>query len=130
MDNFKGRRNTSGFTQHPENINKGGRPKKLVSHINENLKAEGYEPVTNSQLKECYLQILNLPFERVKEMSQMDGNFPLLYKLVAGEMIGKRGLEMLDRLLDRAIGKPQQSFDHTSGGERINLTISKEDSEL
>lgn len=124
-ENFKGRR--AGFERHPENIHMGGRPKKLVSHINEELAAEGFEPVTVSQLKDCYMQILNLPFDRVKAMATKGDDVPILYSIVAKEMIGKRGLEMLDKLLDRAIGKPQQNVDNRG---TVNVKISKDDSEL
>jgi len=128
--NFGNKGNTKGFREHPENINREGRPRKLVNHINEELKAEGYDPVKPDQVKDAYLTIVNLPFSRIKQMATTKSdNFPALYKIVAREMIGKRGLEMLDRLLDRAIGKATQPLDHTNKGS-INLNISPDDAKL
>ncbi len=126
QDNIIGK----GFDKRPENINKKGRPKKLVSHINTILEGEGYTPVAAEQIKEAYLRILNLPFYKIKEMAKTESqDFPFLYKLVAKEMLGKRGLEMLDRLLDRALGKPVQALDHTTKGS-VNVQISEKDAKL
>ena len=35
----------------------------------------------------------------------------MLYKLCAKELLGKRGAEMLEKLLDRGIGKATQTID-------------------
>lgn len=110
-----------GFDKRPENINKKGRPRKLISHINTELKADGYTPASVDEIKEAYLTLLNLPISKLKEFQNVNNDgYPMLYKLVAKEMLGKRGMEMLEKVLDRAIGKAQQSIDHTSKGESIN----------
>jgi len=109
-----------GFDKRPENINKKGRPRKLISHINTELKNDGYTAATTDEIREAYLTLLNLPISKLKEIQKVDNDdYPMLYKLVAKEMLGKRGMEMLDKLLDRAIGKAQQYIDHTSKGEQI-----------
>jgi len=111
-----------GFDKRPENINKKGRPRKLISHINTELKNDGYTAATTDEIREAYLTLLNLPISKLKEIQKVDNDdYPMLYKLVAKEMLGKRGMEMLDKLLDRAIGKAQQYIDHTSKGDKINI---------
>lgn len=131
IKNFGDKQTSEGFNKNPENINKKGRPKRLVSHINDELKAEGFEPVTQGQVRDAYLTIINLPFNKIKAMATTESeNFPALYKLVAKQMIGKRSLEMLDKLLDRAIGKPTQSIDHTTKGDKISVQLSSDDAKL
>lgn len=104
-----------GFDKRPENINKSGRPRKLISHINTELKADGYTPATTDEIREAYLTLINLPFSKIKEIQDSNNDdYPMLYKLVAKEMLGNRGQEMLEKLLDRAIGKAQQSIDHSN----------------
>jgi hypothetical protein len=122
-----------GFDNRPQNINKNGRPRKLISFINTELKEEGYTPATKDEVSEAYLTMLNLPFSKIKEISDgKNDNYPMLYKLVAKEMLGKRGQEMLEKLLDRAIGKSQQYIDHTTKGEairQVEVTIVKDGSD-
>ena len=103
-----------GFDKRPENINKKGRPRKLISHINKELKQEGFKEASLDEIKCAFLTIINLPLSKIVEIAKKENDeYPLLYKLTAKEMTGKRGMEMLDRLLDRAVGKAQQNVNHS-----------------
>lgn len=103
--------------------NKNGRPRKLVSHINKELSDLGYEVCRMNDIKDAYLTLINLPLSEVSKIAAKDtDDYPILYKLVAKELTGKRGMEMLDRLLDRAIGKAQTKVDVTSDGNEIKQT--------
>ena len=107
LENLKG--NT--FRDKPERINRRGRPRKLVSVVTDELKKQGYSAVAQSEIKEAYLTLLNLPMSKVKAIADPSkDNHPILYKLVAKELIGRRGQEMLERLLDRSIGRPDQNI--------------------
>lgn len=119
----KQKRNTSGLVpfQPGQSGNMKGRPPKLVHHINEELKAEGYEPVKNAQVLDAFQTLINLPISKIaaianKEISYKDesgkivylqqgDNYPLLYRLAAKELLGTRGGEYLEKLLDRSFGK-------------------------
>ena len=104
-----------------QTLNPNGRPPKLVSHINKELLGSGFEPCKVNDIKDAYLTLLNLPLSTIAEIASKETNtdYPMLYKLVAKELAGKRGMDMLEKLLDRAIGKAQQSVDHTTKGEKI-----------
>lgn len=103
-----------GFDKRPENINKKGRPKKLVALINEQLKKEGYSIATRSQILDAYQIIINLPYTKIKEIATSNNDdYPILYKLVARELLGKRGGEYLEKLLGKIIGKPKSELDLT-----------------
>lgn len=109
-----------GFDKNPQNINRTGANRKLISTINKELAEEGFELAKKQDVVDCYLTLIQLPYSKVKEISDVkNDNYPFLYKLVAKEMLGKRGMDMLEKLLDRAIHKPQQSIDHTSKGKEI-----------
>lgn len=112
-----------GFDKRPQNINKKGRPKKLISYVNTSLSKEGYKPATDTEIKEAFLIMINLPFSKIKEIADVknDDGFPMLYKLVAKELMGRRGQEMLEKSLDRGIGRAQQHVDHTTGGDKISI---------
>jgi hypothetical protein len=118
---FGNKINSNGFNKNPQNINKVGAPRRLISVINKELKEEGFEEASAVDLKTAYMTLLNLPLSKIKQISEINNDdYPLLYKLVAKEMLGKRGLDMLEKLLDRAIGKAHQSIDHTTKGNELN----------
>lgn len=120
IEHIKGK----GFDKNPQNINKNGRPPKLVSHLNAELKKEGYEPVSNAQIVDAYTTLLNLPLSKIKEIAAIaNDDYPTIYKLVAKELMGKRGAEMLEKLLDRAYGKSVQRNDVTSDGKEISINL-------
>ena len=112
---------------------KNGRPKKLVSTLNEELKAEGYEEVTDGQVRECFKTMFNLPLSKLSTIAKKESDYPLLYKLIAKELLGKAGSNQLEKMLDRAFGKAKQSQDITSDGDKITgidivfLDASKDD---
>ena len=110
----KGYANLKGntFRDKPERINKSGRPPKLVHHIVAELKAEGYEPVTEGQIIDAYQALMQLPEKKVKDI-QGDKNKPFFLRLVAKWLQSDRGMEMLDRVMDRSFGKVmfRQSLD-------------------
>jgi len=91
--------------------NPKGRPRKLVSHVNEELKKRGIEPVTKQHVMDCQMLLINLTIEEIQEIANPKTDYPMLYKLCAKELLGKRGAEMLEKLLDRGIGKATQTID-------------------
>lgn len=116
-------RNTTGIEKHKwpkgKSGNPNGRPKKLVSHLNAELQAEGYEVVTTVQVKDCYLTLVNLPESRLQAIATNETDYPFLYRLVARELLGNKGADMLERLLDRGHGKAKNTTDITTGGQPI-----------
>jgi len=109
--------NTNGFDKRPK---QAGHPKKLISFVNSELEDNGFTPTNKDEIIRCFLILVNLPIGKINEIAAgVDESYPLLYRLVAKEMSGKRGLEMLEKLLDRAVGKATQAIDHTSKGKSL-----------
>lgn len=106
-------KDAKGFDKNPQNINRKGRPKKLVGVVNDELKAKGYEPVSLSNINDAAMQILNLPLKEVTKIAQKDSNYPLLYKLICKELLGKGAQNMLEKLMDRSFGRTQQKLEHS-----------------
>ena len=102
----KGRENLIPFKKgFDHNRNLKGRPKRMVSNINDELQAEGYEGVTYDDVVSCMRLIVNLPYAKLVEIANKDTDYPLLYKLIAKELIGKNGGQQLDKILDRVFGR-------------------------
>ena len=119
---LSGKDNTNGFQKNPQNINRSGANRKLVSSVIKELQDKGVEPATAGEIKDSYLRFLNLSEKELMEISK-DTEQPMLNRIVAESIIGKKGFEVIQQLLDRAIGKASQSIDHTSAGEQIQPTI-------
>jgi hypothetical protein len=116
---------SNGLDKNPQNIYKGGGNRNLISAVNLNLKAQGYEAAKKHEITETFLIMLNLPLSKVMEIAkQTNDEYPMLYKIVAKELRGKRGATMLERMLDRAIHKPTQSID--IDGSIISTTLKVE----
>lgn len=108
-----------------ESGNPNGRPPKVFSALSKEWKERGFEPATPTRVREVYEYLLALPLQEVieiagspKQPGEMD-DYPALVRLVAKEMIGKNGREMLKEMIDRAHGRPKQAVDFTSAGNEI-----------
>lgn len=103
--------------------NPKGQPLKLVSYVNRELATEGYKPVTNREVINAFQTLINLPLEKIAAIANGSG-YPILYRLVAKELHGKRGADYLEKLLDRAYGKAKQAMELTGAdGEAIQINI-------
>ena len=122
-DNFKGKQNTNGFKENPENINKEGKNRKSFSSINKDLIEKGIEPLKKKDLINAYELIFNSDEEELKTISK-DPSTPYGLKLIITELNDKktRSKAMAD-YRDYMFGKAQQNIDTTSGGEAIKPII-------
>lgn len=99
--------------------NPKGRPKKLVSTILAELKEEG-ELVTRSLVEQTYQVLMSLTQEQLTRIAS-DKKQPMINRIVSKEMLGKKGFEIIEKMMDRANGKPaiKADVDHTTGGDKI-----------
>lgn len=89
----------------PGNLaNPNGRPKKFVSFVIDELKQAGYENVKRSQIVDIYELLLSLPQHKLVEMGS-DDNCPMIYRIIAKEMLGRRGFDVIEKMIDRAQGR-------------------------
>lgn len=106
-----------------ETANPNGRPPKVFSAIVKQWKEAGFEPATPTRVREAYEYLLSLPMYQVIEIAgkneDKSNDLPALLRIVAKEMLGKRGKEMITEMLDRAHGKAKQQIDATSDGKQI-----------
>jgi hypothetical protein len=94
---------------------KNGRPRKWISE----LKESGYK---SSEVNDCILVMLSMTLEELADVYK-NPKATILEKTVANALkrsLEKGSLYSLDTLLNRAVGKPKESIDHTTKGENIN----------
>lgn len=98
-----------------ESGNPNGRPRKWIS----DLKEKGYKP---SEVNDCILVMLSMTLEELAEVYK-NPKATIMEKTVANALkksLEKGSLYSIDTLLNRAVGKPKESIDHTTKGEGIN----------
>lgn len=101
--------------QKGESGNPNGRPRKWISE----LKESGYK---SSEVNDCILVMLSMTLEELADVYK-NPKATILEKTVANALkrsLEKGSLYSLDTLLNRAVGKPKESIDHTTKGENIN----------
>lgn len=99
--------------------NPNGRPPKpkTMSLFIEEMKEKGYEVPSSQIIAESFLYIATLPEDELKAVLA-DKSRPMMQRIIAKGILDKKGLDVLERVIDRAYGKIQR-IDLTSKGEQI-----------
>jgi hypothetical protein len=103
-----------------------GRKARVFSRLAKEWKERGIEKATPEAVKEAFEYLLALHLLEVREISgkpdDEQNEMPMVIRLAAKELLGRRSLEILREMLDRAHGKSKQSADLSIKGE---LTVSR-----
>ena len=92
------------------------KPKTMTAFIAE-MKEKGYEVPTSQTIAESFLYIATLPEDELKAVLA-EKTRPMMQRIVAKGILDKKGIDILERVVDRAYGKIQR-IDLTSKGEQI-----------
>ena len=112
--------------QKGESGNPQGRPKKVFSVIIAEMKERGIEPATPSNVADIYQYLLALPLSEIIKIAgtpKEENDLPAIMRIAAKELIGKRGLEIMKEMLDRANGKPKSSLELSNPDGTMKQTI-------
>ena len=91
-----------------ETANRNWRPRKGISLVNDQLLKAGYAPAKKQDIEANYMQMLQLGEEKLLEMWK-DKNAPMLVRILARNMLSAKGFDIIERMLDRGIGKAKES---------------------
>lgn len=120
-ENYERTIKNKGFDKNPNNINRKGRPRRLVSSIIQDLKEKGIVQVKATDIVEAFEMLFNLESKEIAEIANNDNN-PYFIRRVAKEMLSGKGFDIIERMIDRVHGKPKQATEIT-GKDGGNLTI-------
>lgn len=107
-DKIKGK----GFDKNPQNINKTGANRKTISAVNLELEAQGYTEATKQDITSCYLRLIQIPIPEL-EAKVKDGTQPALVRIVGKAILSGKGFDVIERVLDRGIGKTTGTIEVT-----------------
>jgi hypothetical protein len=112
-----------------ETANPNGRPRKLVSDVIKELENQGVKPVTKQEIQDVYMRLINLEMPDL-ESKVKDSKQPALVRIVGKAILSGKGYEVIERMLDRSIGKPDTKTDITTNNKDINTNITLTDEQL
>ena len=103
--------------------NPNGRPKKTISQILELFSEQGHKLPTALEIRDTYLYLTIMPQSELKTIIE-DKEQPMLMRICAQNILSKKGFEIIEKMLDRAIGKATNKTEITGAeGEKIDFTI-------
>ena len=99
---------TNNFKHRPHTA---GRKPSLIKDINKQFAEQGFAQATVTDITGAYMTVVNLPLSKIIDIARKENDdYPLLYKLVARHLQTPKGMETLEKLLNRAIGMPKQEI--------------------
>lgn len=98
-------------------LNPNGRPRKTIKTFLDTAKKEGVVIPSASEVSELYVAIAAMTEEQLKKLLS-DKEQPMMLRIVAKGILDKKGLDVLEKVIDRAYGK-EQRLDITTNGKDI-----------
>ena len=96
-----------GFDKRPENINRDGKHRRLIATVNKELEDNGYKEATRAEITGCFLRLIQLSMPKLIAESS-DKNNPAMVRIVAKAILSGKGFEVIEKILDRTLGKSIQ----------------------
>lgn len=117
-------KDANGFDKNPQNINRTGKNRKTISHINLQLESEGYTEATAADITSCYLRLINIDVPELQKMITATDQ-PILIRVVGKAILSGKGFDVIESMLNRTIGKAKQTIDmeHSMDEKIESITI-------
>tara|TARA_B110000908_G_scaffold5463_1_gene6966 strand:+ start:3925 stop:4329 length:405 start_codon:yes stop_codon:yes gene_type:complete len=110
---LSGKDNTNGFQKNPQNINRTGANRKSIATVNVELEAGGYKAASKQDILDCYLRLINIDLKELGTMVK-DDEQPAMIRIVGKAILSGKGFDVIEKVLDRGIGKAVQTVDQNN----------------
>ena len=117
---LSGKDNVNGFQKNPQNINRKGRPRKMIADVIAELEKQGIKAATKPDIQDIYMRLINIDIPELKKIVK-DEEQPVLVRIVGKNVLSGKGFDIIEKMLDRSIGKAEQKTDITTGGVALNI---------
>ena len=74
--------------------------------------------LTKNQIMDIYTAALSLPEKTLKEVVN-NPDARMIERIIAKEVLGKKGFDTIEKIVNRIVGMPRQATDITSNGKEI-----------
>ena len=98
--------------------NPNGRPRKTITTVLADLKEKGVKIPTAREVSEIFITIATMQEDELKAMLS-DKEQPMMNRIIAKNILDKRGLDVIERLIERAYGRTEQRIDITTNGKDL-----------
>ena len=98
--------------------NPKGRPRLTMNSFIKEMEEKGYQIPTSDDITKSWLYISALPEEEIKEILG-DKNRPMQIRIIAKGVLDKKGLDVVEKIVNRAYGTTQK-IDLTTCGEKLS----------
>lgn len=99
--------------------NPKGRPRTTIGSIIQQFEAEGMAMPSPSEISKIYFYTAARTEDELKDMVK-DKSLPMMTRIIARGVLDKKGLDVLERIVDRAYGK-EQRVDITTNGKDLHI---------
>jgi len=117
---LSGKDNVNGFQKNPQNINRNGRPRKMIADVIAELEKQGIKAATKPDIQDIYMRMINVEIPELEQIVK-DPTQPVLVRIVGKNVLSGKGFDIIEKMLDRSIGKAEQKTDITTGGVALNI---------
>ena len=117
IEHIKGK----GFDKNPQNINRNGRPRKLITDVIAELEKQGIKAATKPDIQDIYMRLINVEIPELEQIVK-DSTQPVLVRIVGKSVLSGKGFDIIEKMLDRSIGKVPNSIDLNANVQSTNLT--------
>lgn len=87
----------------------GGRPRKTINSVNKELEEQGIKPTTANEIKDIYLRLVNMEMTELKALVENQKQ-PALIRIVGKKILSEKGFDIIEKMLDRSIGRATQQI--------------------
>jgi hypothetical protein len=110
------------FSKENGNINLKGRPKKVLTELQERLESEGHHPVTKAEFISYMTTIIALPDDKWNEVKELPST-PKFIRLLMQSVEKDKFYKVIPDILDRIFGKAKEEFILNHNGTGANNLI-------
>lgn len=113
-----------GMAKKGDVLNPKGRPRSTVRTMIADFEKQGLIVPTNDEIGKMYMYIASLNEEELGNLLK-DKSLPMMTRIIARGILSKKGLDVIDRIVNRTYGS-QQHIDITTNGKELKpepLTI-------
>ena len=109
-----------------ESWNPNWQPRKTVGLVNKILKDEGYEPASKTDIEQNYMQMIQLPMQKIIQLAK-DEEQPILIRTIAKNLVSWKWFDIIEKMLDRGIWKAVQKTELEATVRDYTFTSNLED---